>query len=206
MKKIRLLEISVSVGLIIAFVVSSARFGAKCGEIRKDAIRLHILANSDSPEDQRAKLLVRDALVNGGAELFSGILTRESAEKTLVNRKEELSKIADGVLCENGFDYRAKTTLVYEYFNTRAYGDITMPAGMYTALKIELGKGEGRNWWCVIFPPLCLPAAREKTDADVFFGDGAGKIIKSNPKYEIRFKIVEIFENLKRRTGGRSHA
>ncbi len=197
MKKLHMAEISVAVGLIIAIVVSIAGFGAECKNIRQDVVRLHILANSDSDEDQQVKLLVRDVLLNCGKDLFSGAVTAENAGQCLELQKDELIKEANRVLADNGFDYKTDIYLAEEYFSTRAYEDFTLPAGEYLALKVILGEGEGHNWWCVMFPPLCLPAAGEKADLDAVFGEEGAKIVQTESKYVMRFKIVEIFENLK---------
>lgn len=197
MKKSRMFEISVAFGLVIAIAFSIIGFGAECENIRQDVVRLHILANSDSEEDQQVKLIVRDALLNSGKELFSGIVNVDNAEQCLETQKQELVEIANKVLAENGFDYKAQIYLTEEYFSTRTYEDFTLPAGEYLALKVILGRGEGHNWWCVMFPPLCLPAASENADIDAVFGENGAEIVGGTSKYEMRFKIVEIFENLK---------
>lgn len=197
MKKSRMAEISVAFGLIVAVVFSFADFSAECESIRQDVVRLHILANSDSDEDQQIKLAVRDALLNSGKEIFNGIVNVENAEQCLESQKQELIEVADKVLAENGFNYKTQIYLTEEYFSTRTYEDFTLPAGEYLALKVVLGNGEGHNWWCVMFPPLCLPAASENADIDAVFGENGAEIVKGNSKYEMRFKIVEIFESLK---------
>lgn len=197
MKKLRIAEISVAFALVIAVVFSVIGFGRECEDIRSDVVRLHILANSDSEADQRVKLAVRDALLNGGKELFNGTVNKDSAEYMLEVQKDELIRIADNVLKENGFDYTAQIYLTEEYFTTRTYENFTLPAGEYLALKVVLGNGEGHNWWCVMFPPLCLPAASENADIDAVFGEDGADIIQSGAKYEIRFKIVEIIESIK---------
>ena len=197
MKKLRIAEISVAFALVIAVVFSVIGFGKECEDIRDDVVRLHILANSDSEADQRVKLAVRDALLNGGKELFNGTVNKDSAEYMLEVQKDELIRIADNVLKENGFDYTAQIYLTEEYFTTRTYENFTLPAGEYLALKVVLGSGEGHNWWCVMFPPLCLPAASENADMDAVFGEDGADIIQSGAKYEIRFEIVEIIESIK---------
>ncbi len=197
MKKLRIAEISVAFALVIAVVFSVIGFGKECEDIRSDVVRLHILANSDSEADQRVKLAVRDALLNGGKELFNGTVNKDSAEYMLEVQKDELIRIADNVLKDNGFDYTAQIYLTEEYFTTRTYENFTLPAGEYLALKVVLGNGEGHNWWCVMFPPLCLPAASENADIDAVFGEDGADIIQSGAKYEIRFKIVEIIESIK---------
>ncbi len=197
MKKLHMAEISVAIGLIIAIIASVAGFGTECENIRQDVVRLHILANSDSEEDQQVKLAVRDALLNCGKDLFSGIVTVENARECLQSQERELVETANKVLAENGFDYKTRIFLAEEYFSTREYENFTLPAGEYLALKVVLGNGEGHNWWCVMFPPLCLPAASEKADLDAVFGREGAEIVQSESKYVMRFKIVEIFENLK---------
>ncbi len=189
------IEISVAVSLAIAIALSFFSFGADCKEIRNNVVRLHILANSDNDEDQTVKLLVRDALLKSGEKLFSGAVTKDNAEEVLVEEKENLEAIADNVLRENGFEYKTYIYIVEEYFATREYEEFTMPAGRYLAVRVILGKGEGHNWWCVMYPPLCIPSAA--ADIDAVLGKNGAKLIKSNPKYEIRFKAVELFEKLK---------
>ena len=196
MKKIHKIEISVALGLIVSMIISIAGFGADCKKIRDEVVRLHVLANSDSEDDQKVKLAVRDALLECGAEIFSGSLDKNNAAWILESEEEKLTEIANEVLKENGFDYSAKIYLVNEYFNTRVYDNFTMPAGEYLALKVVLGNGEGKNWWCVMFPPLCLPAATEQTNTDAVFNENEIKIIKEKNGYEIRFKIVEIIESI----------
>lgn len=198
MKK-RLLEISVCAALVFSVIFSVTGFQAECDNLRNDVLRLHILANSDSDEDQRVKLAVRDALLSCGKKIFSGETNVNNAEDILLSEKDELIETANRVLEENGFGYKAQITLAEEYFTTRTYENYTLPAGNYKALKVVLGEGNGHNWWCVMFPPLCLPAATENTEVDLYFKGKSGDIIQSSPKYEIRFKIVEIIEEIKMR-------
>ncbi len=196
MKRINKLEISIAFGLVFAFVVSVTGFSINCNNIRSDVVRLHILANSDSEADQKVKLAVRDALLASGKEIFSGTANKENAEILLNIGKDELTETANKVLRQNGFDYEAEICLAQEYFTTRSYENFTLPAGEYTALKVILGNGEGHNWWCVMFPPLCLPAATEKADIDAVFNKEEVSLIKTKPEYEIRFRIVELIEEV----------
>lgn len=197
MKKSHRLEISVVFGLIFAIIASITSFGLDCRSIRDDVVRLHILANSDSEADQLVKLAVRDALLSSGKELFSGTVNKENAAEALNTQKQELTETANRVLRENGFDYEARIYLADEYFTTRSYENFTLPAGEYLALKVILGDGAGHNWWCVMFPPLCLPAATDNAHLNAVFSEDEVELIESTPKYEIRFKIIEIIENLK---------
>ncbi len=171
---------------------------AAAGNVRDECLRLHILAASDSPEDQRVKLLVRDKLLETGAEIFSGSLTsREAVGKIELNR-ELLIAAANDVLRENGFTYTADIVIEDEYFETRQYENIKLPAGVYTACKVILGEGNGQNWWCVMFPPLCLPAAVKRDGDEVYavFSEEGADLISGKSGYKIKFRIVEIFEEL----------
>lgn len=197
MKRLRLVEISVTVALVLSIVLPFIGFGIQCEDIRNNVIRLHILANSDSSEDQAVKLLVRDAVLNCDEKIFSGEINIENVEEIFNANKDRIKDIADAVLDANGFDYKSRVSITEEYFSTRTYEKFTLPAGRYTALKIVLGNGEGHNWWCVMFPPLCLPAASKNTQLDVVFGENGAEIVSNAEKYEMKFKFVEIFEMIK---------
>ena len=192
-------EISVIIGLIVSIIVSTVSFGYECEKIRDNVIRLHVIANSDSEADQTIKLKVRDALLEYGKEMFSGNVDVNNAEEKLNLYKNTLIKIADKVLAENGMEYKSDIYLIEEYFTTRQYEDFTMPAGKYLALKVILGEGSGKNWWCVMFPPLCLPAASENKDLNVVFSENGADIVENSNKYVIKFKIVELFEEIKQK-------
>jgi len=185
----------VAVITAVAAVVSVVSFASGCAEVRRDVLRLHVVAASDSEFDQSLKLKVRDAVLKKGDELFDGTVTADEAEKVITPRIDELKAAAEAVLTENGCDYKVDITVGEEYFATRCYENFTMPAGVYTAVRVNIGPADGQNWWCVMFPPLCLPAA--SADADAFFTDDEMKIVSASPKYEPRFKIVEIYESIK---------
>lgn len=193
MKK-RIIEISVCFALIVSTFFSVYEFDSNCRDLRKDVLRLHILANSDTAEDQQVKLAVRDELLNCGSDIFSGKTNLKSVKKVLNSEQNKLTDAANRVLRQNGFEYRAKICLSNEYFTTRTYDNYTLPAGEYLALKVILGEGEGHNWWCVMFPPLCLPAATNEKEIDVYFDAESKSLIKSKPEYEIRFKFIELLE------------
>lgn len=196
----RKLEISLFCGLVISILLSIISFGASCGEIRQDVLRMHVIANSDSVEDQAVKLKVRDAVLEAGEDLFDGTMTAEGAEQVLERDIERLQNAAQTVLTENGFDYGVRVEIGKDYFNTRTYdGEVTLPAGEYEAVRVILGEGKGQNWWCVMFPPMCLPAAEADTEISDVLTKNEEDVVKSNPKYEARFKIVELFENFYRK-------
>ena len=162
--------------------------------VRDECLRLHILAASDSEEDQCVKLLVRDAVLSAGADIFSGSESSEEAMAKINEHKAFLEETANNVLRENGFSYKAHLTMEKEYFETRQYEDVRLPAGEYNACKITLGEGDGHNWWCVMFPPLCLPAVTKNNEKEVYavFGENGGNLVTEKNGYKIKFRIVEI--------------
>jgi len=188
---------------LCAFLWSVLGFQGRCAGIRKEVLRLHVIAHSDSESDQQAKIYVRDRLLRVGADLFGGSIDAMSAEAEITPRIAELEVCARAALRELNLDYPVRVTVGEEYFNTRTYEEagVTLPAGRYRAVCVILGEGSGRNWWCVMFPPLCLPAARPRgaVSLDAVLTNGQLRVVKSNPKYEIRFKIVELWEALKER-------
>lgn len=181
--------------VIAACVISVAPFASTCENVRRDVLRLHVVADSDSETDQKLKLLVRDEVLKKGGEIFDGTLTANEAEKVITPKTDELKAAAEKILRQNGCNNSVEITVGEEYFATRCYENFTMPAGVYTAVRVNIGSAKGKNWWCVMFPPLCLPAA--SADADAFFTEDEMKVVSSSPKYEPRFKIVEIYESLK---------
>lgn len=201
MKKTKLIKIEIAVlmAFILTCACSFAGFAKTCDEISDSVLRLHVIANSDSDEDQALKLKVRDAVLEKGDEIFDGSVTRDEAKSKIEPNIAELEAAARRVIAENGFDYGVKITVTEEYFNTRVYEDITLPAGKYMAVRVVIGEGAGHNWWCIMFPPLCLPAADEKTEIDCVLNDEQMEVVTSSPKYEPRFKILEIYEKIAER-------
>ena len=194
--------ISLIIGFVLYLAFSITYFSAVSGEIRESVVRLHILADSNSCVDQQVKLKVRDALLEKNTELLSDKVTPENAEEYFKQSKDELEKCANEVLKENGFDYTAKITLGEEYYTTRTYENLTFPAGTYTSIKVVLGSGEGKNWWCVMFPPLCVPVATGGIETDdgvsleEYLDENGKRIVVSNGKFKVGFKVVEIYERL----------
>ena len=186
--------------LILSFsllLLCIIEYTADCSEVRDGVLRLHILASSDSEEDQSVKLLVRDALLSSGATVFDGSVSAHEATEKISPEISFLEETANAVLKENGFDYTAEIEITREYFSTRQYEDVTLPAGEYTALKVVLGNGDGHNWWCVMFPPLCLPAASDSADEYCVFDENGKRVVSGNTQYAVRFKIAEWWETLK---------
>lgn len=199
MKPIKKIELSVAAAIIISLILNIAGFAYTCEDVRENVLRLHVIAASDSDEDQALKLKVRDAVLKEGDDIFNGSVNIDNAVQKITPEIERLSTAAKKVINENGFDYDVKVTLGREFFTTRTYENITLPAGRYLAVRVVIDKGAGHNWWCVMFPPLCLPAAEASTDIDDVLTDKGVKLVEKNPKYEPRFKIIELIERIKDR-------
>ncbi|NLP18613.1 MAG: stage II sporulation protein R [Firmicutes bacterium] len=172
------------------------------GEIPADILRLHILAPSDDPEDQKLKLSVRDAVLTVLAPELLEAVSKEEACRRVVGRLEQVAGAAREVLKGKGKEYPVALQLRRSYFPARNYGSNYFPAGEYQALQIIIGEGAGANWWCVLFPPLCLVDGTTAKAAD---GEVEGEFIEgeegeaASPTPEIRFKIVEWFQQLRQK-------
>lgn len=188
---------AVVAGLFITSILSVSGFIKTSSNIRDDVLRLHVLANSDTVEDQNLKLKVRDAVLEEGKDIFDGEINVENAEEKISIEKSRLIDAAENAVRQNGFDYDVDVFVTDEFFDTRSYGNITLPAGNYTAVKVTIGESAGHNWWCVMFPPMCLPAAEDKTEIDMYLNEDEIKVVKCNPEYDVRFKIVEWYEQIK---------
>ena len=198
----RAAELSAVVGLLCAIFASFAHFEAACDDLRQNVLRLHIIANSDSEADQAVKLLVRDKILEQSADIFEGETELERAEEKAVERLNDFCETAERVLAENGFSYGATAEMGLSYFETREYDDFTLPAGNYRSLIIRLGKAEGKNWWCVVFPAVCIPAA-SSADLSDSTASASAQIAESPERYVMRFKTVEIYEDLKKFLNGK---
>ena len=191
------IRISIAIGIVTAVIFSICSFAKTSEEIRSDVLRLHVIANSDSSVDQNLKLRLRDYILEEGEDIFDGSVNVENAVKKIEPKLAELENSAETFVKNAGFDYDVKITLSIEYFTTRTYESVTLPAGKYLALRVVIGSGEGHNWWCVMFPPMCVPAADKKDEIENVFTDKEIKLVESKPKYEPRFKVVEIYEQIR---------
>ncbi len=161
------------------------------GAIYEDTVRLHILAESDSEYDQKMKLLLRDDILSRYGEELSGFKSASDAEAELSLRLCEIEEYASARLKERGYDKEVSVTLGKEFYETRDYGDFSLPAGVYTSLKIVIGEGDGKNWWCVMFPPLCLDAALGE---DISYTEAEKGLISG--KYAVKFKLLELISSI----------
>ncbi len=198
MNKWKNIETGIIFGLICAIILSVATFDAACEDLRNGVLRLHIIANSDSAEDQSLKLKVRDEILKNSGIIFDEACDLDSA---IVCAEESLQTVADisnRVISEGGKNYSAEAFVGETYFETREYEDFTLPAGEYTSLIVKLGEAKGKNWWCVVYPAVCLPAA-DGADLSESVSEKGTLIAKNPRRYIMRFKVIEWYENLKTR-------
>lgn len=196
-KNILKIEISILVALIICGVLNINTFSKQCDNIRGKMLRMHVIANSDTPEDQELKLKVRDSVLSAGKEIFDGSITSTEAKEKIEPHIEYLENVALETIQNEGFDYGVNITIDNEYFNTRTYDNqITLPAGNYNAIKVIIGEGKGQNWWCVMFPPMCLPSAVAECEISDVLTEDEAEIVTETEKYKFKFKIIEIFEEI----------
>lgn len=198
-KEMNKLEKSVLCSFLVAVIAmtttSYSVFADQCSDIRSKVFRLHIIANSDSDADQALKLKVRDKILEFSPELFSGASDKDEVMAQAQQNLDEIQAIAQQEVCDEGYSYGAQVEIVNMYFTTRTYGDVTLPAGNYDALRIIIGAGEGHNWWCVLFPPLCLPSAESKETLQDALGNGEASVVTGDSEdIVIKFKIVELYE------------
>ena len=189
------------VALVVAMVILMALSYLPIhgeAEVYDTVLRLHVLANSDTEEDQALKLKVRDAVLEVAAPLLKNVTDRDGAEAAIRNHMADIQAAAEAVVAENGFNQAVTVMLDMEDYPTRNYESCAFPAGEYLSLRVCLGDAEGQNWWCVLFPPLCLSAATEKEDTEDAFikvgltKDQYGIITETeDTKYRVRFKILE---------------
>ncbi len=182
-------------GFVICFALSMTDFDAQSQEISDEVFRLHILANSDSEEDQNLKLAVRDEVQKFCYNIYGNAKTKEDAEKILADKLPQIIEIAQNEVYEKGYDYPIKGEIVNMYFTNRVYDNITLPAGDYDAVRITIGEGKGHNWWCVMFPPICISAADNTADISDVLSDEQTDLV-TDSSYEYKFKIYEIYQNI----------
>ena len=183
--------------LIVAVIPVSGEEG-----IYDSVLRLHVIANSDSAEDQSLKLQVRDAITEKLESVMSEFKDIDSAKAFLQENLDELQKVANDVLREAGNKCKAVVTLAKSAFPQRDYETFSLPAGVYESLRVTIGNGEGQNWWCVVFPSLCVSATTdgfEDTAVSAGFSDRVAGTLTGKPQYRIRFFVLDCFgwvENL----------
>ena len=184
---------SVLCGFIICTAISFSEFDAQSREISNNIFRLHILADSDSTQAQALKLMVRDRVQECCAEIFSSCASKEEAEAAARENLDLICDEARKVLRKAGSGSEVRGEITNMYFTTRVYGDVTLPAGNYDALRLTIGSGRGHNWWCVMYPPICISAS-EAEISDVL--DPRQTSLVTDESVQYKFKIYELYENL----------
>ena len=188
---------SACIAFVLVVIYSLIPFQAQCDNISNDVFRLHILANSDSEYDQSVKLRIRDKVLEYSKSLFESAKSKAEAESLISQNLDNITRVAQNELKNLGCGQNVKAEIKKMYFTTRYYDAYTLPSGMYDALRITIGGGKGHNWWCVMYPSICVSAASEQDEkAKQALDDGEYDIIK-NEKYSYKFKVVELFEMMK---------
>lgn len=202
--KIKNITIITFLLFLYTFICAQHYASAVSTNLSEAVFRLHVLANSNSEEDQSLKLKVRDSLLNYMNNLCSNCSTKEEAISLANIHKDDFQQVAENTIKENGYNYPVKININNFYFPTKNYGDITLPAGFYDALRVEIGEAKGKNWWCVMFPSLCFidvssgivnDEAKENLEENL--DQESYNLIseQNNTEIEFKFKLVEFFSN-----------
>ena len=209
-KRLKISRIFVILTLLAIFILISAisYVDAVSNNISDSVFRLHVIANSDSDKDQKLKLKVRDEVISYLQPKLENSNSIEESEKIIKNEYKTLENISKKVISKNGYNYTVKVGLEYSNFPAKQYSSVVLPAGKYKALRIIIGEGKGKNWWCVMFPPLCFIDDQngiidEKTDKklkEVLTEEEYDLIMAKNKNevknLEFKFKITEVFQNI----------
>lgn len=202
----KLLSINLLIFLLFLYVFFSAYgyVSAVSTNLSEAVFRLHVIANSDTIEDQELKLQVRDSLLNYMNDICSNCNTKEEAILIAKNHQSEFQKIAEQTINNNGYNYSVKINIDDFYFPTKNYGDISLPAGIYDALRVEIGEAKGQNWWCVMFPSLCFidissgvvdEEAKENLEENLDKESYSVISDTKKPNIKFKFKLIELFAN-----------
>lgn len=203
-KQLKLWEIALLIGVAVCLASGAAALQVQDGLADK-VVRLHVLANSDSEEDQALKLQVRDAVLAQAELLLDPAADRREAEGLLRGQLLEFETTAAEVIREAGYDYSVSVELTDAEFPTKRYDGFTLPAGEYLALRVLIGEAEGQNWWCVVFPPLCTAVSTDMSTTALAAGfseEEVSLITEENSGYVLKFKVVEFWEELRQKWGG----
>lgn len=193
---LKIWELSLLIALCVSLCVG-LKAHAEQQELASQLVRLHVIAESDSDEDQAVKLKVRDKVLE--------ILTPELNEATSIDEAQEIIKetlpelkvAAENELNALGHNVGAKVTLTVENYPLRIYDGFSLPAGDYVSLRVILGEGKGHNWWCVVFPPLCMTAVEDRSAFSELSEDASKLIVQEDNGYILKFRIIEIYEKIR---------
>ncbi len=185
-------------GLVISTLLVTYTSARTAESVKDNVLRLHILANSDSHYDQQLKLKVRDAIIKESECLFKTGLSKEESVYVASLNLGRFEEIARNVLKKNGCSSEVKISISQCFFPTKEYeSGYRLPAGYYDALKIEIGEAKGKNWWCILYPPLCFGGSVKESGAEDMLGSGELEFVTTEciPEIKVKFKLVEIWNN-----------
>ena len=203
MKKIKIILILIILFTIFIFSCAYSYVSAISDNLYNSIFRLHVIANSDSEEDQNLKYIVRDNLINYINENCKDFSSKNDVVQYANNHIEEIKKIAENTVKQNGFNYPVTIEIGKFDFPTKSYGDISFPSGLYDALRVKIGESAGKNWWCVMFPPLCfvdtttgIVSNSSKESLQETLSEENYKVVSDTESTDItiKFKIIEFFE------------
>ena len=198
-KRLHIWEIALLIGMAV-FLISGAVSLQNRDQLADKVVRLHILANSDSEEDQALKLRVRDRVLERATELLEQPGDRREAADVLQSHLPELERIAAEEISDCGYEYDVTAEVANTMFPTKEYDGFTLPAGEYLALRIIIGEGNGHNWWCVVFPPLCTTEAADVPASALAAGfdeEEVALVTEENEGYVLKFKAMEWWEAIR---------
>ena len=202
MKRLHRWELALLLGLCAA-LLWGAWSAQQQQELSRKMIRLHVIAHSDSAEDQALKLQVRDAVLDYATAVLQRSADMEEAQEELQSELPRIESIARAAVKAEGYDYGVTASLGQAEFPLKEYDGFSLPAGEYTALRMVIGEGEGQNWWCVVFPPLCTAAACEFDETALAAGltEEDIALITEEEGYVLKFRTIELWQQLRQRIG-----
>jgi len=195
---IRIWELAFALGFIAALIIGVSLHGSQ-ESLADKLVRFHVIANSDSQDDQALKLSVRDSVLELTDSLLQDKSDVQSAAAALEKSLPAIKEAAQDAVYAQGYDYPVDVTVTQAYFPTRDYDTFCLPAGTYNTLRVTIGEGEGQNWWCVVFPPLCFSAAQDfdrAAEAASLSEDEIKLITEDGTSYQIKFQLVETVEEI----------
>ena len=200
--KIKYIFILITLFIIYTCICAFSYTNAVFSNISNNVFRLHVIAASDSQDDQALKYIVRDNVLKHVNEITKNLESKEQIIKTVSSNREKIKEIAEETIKLNGYNYSVEVEVGNFNFPTKTYGDVSFPTGNYDALRIKIGEANGQNWWCVMFPPLCFVDI-----SSGFLSEDSKNILEenlsqeeynlvSNENYTVKFKIVELLQNI----------
>lgn len=199
MKKVKILECALAIGLFFTLVWGMFSLQEQ-QQLADKVVRLHVIANSDEEADQELKLKVRDQIIGRATEILEASADRNDAAQRLSAALPELRSAAAEEIAAQGYEYDVTASLEETEFPTKEYDGFTLPAGEYLALRVVIGEGQGHNWWCVVFPPLCTASTSDVAQTAMASGlseEDVGLITEADSGYVLKFKSVELWQSLK---------